>query len=152
MEMTESINPQYGIPSSLPPTREIDNSVAHSQIRPMILNENERRLAIANSLRYFPKEWHSILGPEFLQELDKFGHIYMFRFRPVQPIKAKPLSEYTCNSAKAASIMLMIQNNLDPNVAQYPHELITYGGNGAVFQNWAQYLCLLYTSPSPRDS
>ncbi|MBJ28726.1 MAG: urocanate hydratase [Euryarchaeota archaeon] len=138
--MTDSINSPYGIPSSLPPAREIDNSVAHAPIRPMILNENERRLAIANSLRYFPKKWHSILAPEFLEELDKFGHIYMFRFRPAHTIKAKPLSEYTCNSTKAASIMLMIQNNLDPDVAQYPHELITYGGNGAVFQNWAQYL------------
>ena len=130
----------YGIPSSLPSTREIDQSVPHAPIRPMLLNENERRLAIENSLRYFPKEWHQVLGPEFLSELDKLGHIYMHRFRPKQPIKAMPLSSYSANSVKAASIMLMIQNNLDSRVAQYPHELITYGGNGAVFQNWAQYL------------
>ena len=130
----------YGIPSSLPSTSEIDQSVPHAPIRPMLLNENERRLAIENSLRYFPKEWHQVLGPEFLSELDKLGHIYMHRFRPKQPIKAMPLSSYSANSVKAASIMLMIQNNLDSRVAQYPHELITYGGNGAVFQNWAQYL------------
>ena len=130
----------YGIPSSLPSTREIDQSVPHAPIRPMLLNENERRLAIENSLRYFPKEWHQVLGPEFLSELDKLGHIYMHRFRPKQPIKAMPLSSYSANSVKAASIMLMIQNNLDSRVAQYPHELITYGGNGSVFQNWAQYL------------
>lgn len=133
-------NSPYGIPSSLPSTSEIDQSVPHAPIRPMLLNENERRLAIENSLRYFPKEWHQVLGPEFLSELDKLGHIYMHRFRPKQPIKAMPLSSYSANSVKAASIMLMIQNNLDPRVAQYPHELITYGGNGAVFQNWAQYL------------
>ena len=130
----------YGIPSSLPSTSEIDQSVPHAPIRPMLLNENERRLAIENSLRYFPKEWHKVLGPEFLSELDKLGHIYMHRFRPKQPIKAMPVSNYPSNSVKAASIMLMIQNNLDSSVAQYPHELITYGGNGAVFQNWAQYL------------
>tara|TARA_Y100000766_G_scaffold285010_1_gene305871 strand:+ start:6018 stop:8033 length:2016 start_codon:yes stop_codon:yes gene_type:complete len=130
----------YGIPSSLPSTSEIDQSVPHAPIRPMLLNENERRLAIENSLRYFPKEWHQVLGPEFLSELDKLGHIYMHRFRPKQPIKAMPLSSYSANSVKAASIMLMIQNNLDSRVAQYPHELITYGGNGSVFQNWAQYL------------
>ena len=133
-------NSPYGIPSSLPSTSEIDQSVPHAPIRPMLLNENERRLAIENSLRYFPKEWHQVLGPEFLSELDKLGHIYMHRFRPKQPIKAMPLSSYSANSVKAASIMLMIQNNLDSRVAQYPHELITYGGNGAVFQNWAQYL------------
>ena len=138
--MKQMNNSPYGIPSSLPSTSEIDQSVPHAPIRPMLLNENERRLAIENSLRYFPKEWHQVLGPEFLSELDKLGHIYMHRFRPKQPIKAMPLSSYSANSVKAASIMLMIQNNLDSRVAQYPHELITYGGNGAVFQNWAQYL------------
>ena len=138
--MKQINNSPYGIPSSLPPTSEVDQSVPHAPIRPMLLNENERRLAIENSLRYFPKEWHQILGPEFLSELDNLGHIYMHRFRPKQPIKAMPLSSYSANSVKAASIMLMIQNNLDSSVAQYPHELITYGGNGAVFQNWAQYL------------
>jgi urocanate hydratase len=129
-----------GIPEELPPVREIDNSVPHAPKRPQVLDENDRRLAIANSLRYFPKEWHHVLAQEFLDELDRFGHIYMHRFRPNYEMHARPISEYQCNSKKAASIMLMIQNNLDPNVAQYPHELITYGGNGAVFQNWAQYL------------
>ncbi len=138
--MKQNINTPYGIPSALPSPSEIDQSVPHAPIRPMLLNENERRLAIENSLRYFPKEWHTILGPEFLSELDELGHIYMHRFRPKQPIKAMPISNYASNSVKAASIMLMIQNNLDSSVAQYPHELITYGGNGAVFQNWAQYL------------
>jgi len=138
--MKQNINTPYGIPSALPSPSEIDQSVPHAPIRPMLLNEKERRLAIENSLRYFPKEWHTILGPEFLSELDELGHIYMHRFRPKQPIKAMPISNYASNSVKAASIMLMIQNNLDSSVAQYPHELITYGGNGAVFQNWAQYL------------
>jgi len=138
--MKQNNNSPYGIPNALPSPSEIDQSVPHAPIRPMLLNENERRLAIENSLRYFPKEWHPILGPEFLSELDELGHIYMHRFRPKQPIKAMPISNYPSNSVKAASIMLMIQNNLDSSVAQYPHELITYGGNGAVFQNWAQYL------------
>ena len=129
-----------GIPNELPPIREVDNSVPHAPKRPQVLNENERRLAIENSLRYFPKEWHHALATEFLDELDRLGHIYMHRFRPDYEMYARPISEYRCNSKKAASIMLMIQNNLDPKVAQYPHELITYGGNGGVFQNWAQYL------------
>ena len=129
-----------GIPNELPPIREVDNSVPHAPKRPQVLDENERRLAIENSLRYFPKEWHHALATEFLDELDRLGHIYMHRFRPDYEMYARPISEYRCNSNKAASIMLMIQNNLDPNVAQYPHELITYGGNGGVFQNWAQYL------------
>ena len=129
-----------GIPNELPPTSEVDNSVPHAPKRPQVLDENERRLAIENSLRYFPKEWHNVLATEFLDELDRLGHIYMHRFRPDYEMYARPISEYRCNSKKAASIMLMIQNNLDPKVAQYPHELITYGGNGGVFQNWAQYL------------
>ena len=129
-----------GIPNELPPTSEVDNSVPHAPKRPQVLDENERRLAIENSLRYFPKEWHNVLATEFLDELDRLGHIYMHRFRPDYEMYARPISEYKCNSKKAASIMLMIQNNLDPKVAQYPHELITYGGNGGVFQNWAQYL------------
>ena len=129
-----------GIPNELPPIREVDNSVPHAPKRPQVLDENERRLAIENSLRYFPKEWHHALATEFLDELDRLGHIYMHRFRPDYEMYARPISEYKCNSKKAASIMLMIQNNLDPKVAQYPHELITYGGNGGVFQNWAQYL------------
>ena len=129
-----------GMPNELPPIREVDNSVPHAPKRPQVLDENERRLAIENSLRYFPKEWHHALATEFLDELDRLGHIYMHRFRPDYEMYARPISEYKCNSKKAASIMLMIQNNLDPKVAQYPHELITYGGNGGVFQNWAQYL------------
>ena len=129
-----------GIPNELPPIREVDNSVPHAPKRPQVLDENERRLAIENSLRYFPKEWHHALATEFLDELDRLGHIYMHRFRPDYEMYARPISEYKCNSKKAASIMLMIQNNLDPKVAQYQHELITYGGNGGVFQNWAQYL------------
>ena len=130
----------YGIPNELPPFREIDDSVPHAPKRPQVLDEKERRLAIENSLRYFPKDWHHILGPEFLEELERLGHIYMHRFRPNYDMFARPISQYRCNSKKAASIMLMIQNNLDPKVAQYPHELITYGGNGGVFQHWAQYL------------
>ena len=109
--MKQNINTPYGIPSALPSPSEIDQSVPHAPIRPMLLNEKERRLAIENSLRYFPKEWHTILGPEFLSELDELGHIYMHRFRPKQPIKAMPISNYPSNSVKAASIMLMIQNN-----------------------------------------
>jgi len=129
-----------GIPKELPPIREIDESVPHAPKRPQVLDKNERRLAIENALRYFPKEWHNVLALEFLEELDQLGHIYMHRFRPTYEMYARPIAEYQCNSEKAASIMLMIQNNLDPNVAQYPHELVTYGGNGGVFQNWAQYL------------
>jgi len=141
-----------GIPDELPPIRELDNSVPHAPKRPQVLDENERRLAIENSLRYFPKDWHHLLAPEFLDELDRLGHIYMHRFRPNYEMFARPISEYRCNSTKAASIMLMIQNNLDPNVAQYPHELITYGGNGGVFQNWAQYLITIdYLSKMKED-
>ena len=141
-----------GIPDDLPPIRELDNSVPHAPKRPQVLDEKERRLAIENSLRYFPKDWHHLLAPEFLDELDRLGHIYMHRFRPNYEMFARPISEYRCNSAKAASIMLMIQNNLDPNVAQYPHELITYGGNGGVFQNWAQYLITMdYLSKMKED-
>jgi len=141
-----------GIPDELPPLREMDNSVPHAPKRPQVLNENERRLAIENSLRYFPKEWHNVLATEFLDELDSLGHIYMHRFRPDYEMYARPISEYRCNSMKAATIMLMIQNNLDPKVAQYPHELVTYGGNGGVFQNWAQYLITMeYLSKMRED-
>ena len=140
-----------GIPSELPPNRGIDNSVPHAPIRPQVLEEKERRLAIENSLRYFPNHWHDVLAPEFLDELDRFGHIYMHRFRPNYEMHARPLTEYQCNSDKAGSIMLMIQNNLDPKVAQYPHELITYGGNGGVFQNWAQYLITMQYLSEMRD-
>ena len=141
-----------GIPNELPPIRELDNSVPHAPKRPQVLDENERRLAIENSLRYFPKDWHHVLAPEFLDELNRLGHIYMHRFRPDYEMYARPISEYRSNTNKAASIMLMIQNNLDPKVAQYPHELITYGGTGGVFQNWAQYLITMeYLSKMRED-
>ena len=141
-----------GIPNELPPIRELDNSVPHAPKRPQVLDENERRLAIENSLRYFPKDWHHVLAPEFLDELNRLGHIYMHRFRPDYEMYARPISEYPSNTNKASSIMLMIQNNLDPKVAQYPHELITYGGTGGVFQNWAQYLITMeYLSKMRED-
>ena len=141
-----------GIPNELPPIREMDNSVPHAPKRPQVLDENERRLAIENSLRYFPKDWHHVLAPEFLDELNRLGHIYMHRFRPDYEMYARPISEYLSNTNKASSIMLMIQNNLDPKVAQYPHELITYGGTGGVFQNWAQYLITMeYLSKMRED-
>ena len=141
-----------GIPNELPPIRELDNSVPHAPKRPQVLDENERRLAIENSLRYFPKDWHHVLAPEFLDELNRLGHIYMHRFRPDYEMYARPISAYRSNTDKAASIMLMIQNNLDPKVAQYPHELITYGGTGGVFQNWAQYLITMeYLSKMRED-
>src|SRR5690606_10216972 len=111
------------------------------------LSPEEKKLALTNALRYFPKEWHSELAGEFLTELREFGRIYMYRFMPDYEIFARPISEYPAKSHQAAAIMLMIQNNLDPAVAQHPWELITYGGNGAVFQNWAQYLlCMKYLS------
>ncbi len=141
-----------GIPKELPPLRKLDDSVPHAPIRPQVLDQKERRLAIENALRYFPKGWHDVLASEFLEELDQLGHIYMHRFRPNYEIKARPLSDYKCNSEKAACIMLMIHNNLDPKVAQFPHELITYGGNGGVFQNWAQYLITMnYLSTMEED-
>ncbi|MXV37584.1 urocanate hydratase [Flavobacteriaceae bacterium Ap0902] len=131
---------QQGIPSELPQPQTRNENVPHAPIRKKILNEAERKLAIENALRYFPKEWHETLAPEFAEELDTYGRIYMYRFRPTYDMYARPISEYPGKSEQAKSIMLMIQNNLDPAVAQHPDELITYGGNGAVFQNWAQYL------------
>ena len=106
----------------------------------MVLDETEKRLAIKNALRYFPPEWHEELASDFIDELERFGHIYMHRFRPNYPMFARHISDYGAETESAAAIMLMIQNNLDPDVAQYPHELVTYGTNGSVFQNWAQYL------------
>jgi len=138
--MVSIIDFSIGIPLELPDPKPIDDSVAHAPNRPEVLSESERRLAIENSLRYFPVEWHEELGKEFLAELDELGHIYMHRFRPDSEIRARPISEYGANSTSAAAIMMMIQNNLDTAVAQFPHELITYGANGSVFQNWAQYL------------
>ncbi|CAI8217443.1 MAG: Urocanate hydratase [Methanobacteriota archaeon] len=129
-----------GIPDLLPPTSSIDESVDHAPARRSILDSSGEKLAIRNALRYFPSGWHQILAPEFLNELRTFGRIYMHRFRPLDvPMRAHPLDQYPARSSHAAAIMHMIQNNLDPAVAQFPHELITYGGNGAVFQNWAQY-------------
>lgn len=129
-----------GIPSELPAKADLDNKVSHAPKRKAILSPEEEKLAIRNALRYFPKEWHNELAAEFLEELRTYGRIYMYRFRPHYEMYARPISAYPAKSQQAAAIMLMIQNNLDPAVAQHPHELITYGGNGAVFQNWAQYL------------
>lgn len=131
---------QAGIPDILPNLKPIDHSVSHAPKRKEILTDAEKELAVRNALRYFPKEHHPILAKEFAQELQDYGRIYMHRFRPDYEFYARPISEYPAKCEQAASIMLMIQNNLDPAVAQHPHELITYGGNGAVFQNWAQYL------------
>lgn len=129
-----------GIPDSLPEPPAYDKAVNHAPKRKDILNREEKQLAIRNALRYFPKSLHAALAPEFAEELRTYGRIYMHRFRPDYPIHARHLDEYPHRSKQAAAIMLMLQNNLDHAVAQHPHELITYGGNGAVFQNWAQYL------------
>ena len=134
------IDYSVGIPADLPPSKPLDHSVPHAPSRPQVLDNSEMRLAIQNALRYFPTEWHEELAPEFLNELVQFGHIYMHRFRPDYEMYARHISEYGAETESAAAMMLMIQNNLDPDVAQYPHELVTYGTNGSVFQNWAQYL------------
>jgi len=131
---------EEGIPDVLPVLRAYENSVNHAPKRKEILSEFERELALRNALRYFDVKHHEILLPEFAEELKTYGRIYMYRFRPSYEMYARPISEYPGKCEQAKSIMLMIQNNLDPAVAQHPHELITYGGNGAVFQNWAQYL------------
>jgi len=131
---------RQGIPAELPPPRDRDPNVPHAPRRKDILSQEEKKLALRNALRYFPAHWHAELAPEFLDELQSYGRIYMYRFKPDYPMYARPISEYPARSREAAAIMLMIQNNLDPRVAQHPEELITYGGNGAVFQNWAQYL------------
>lgn len=129
-----------GIPIELPPKRERSVTVSHAPKRKDILSLEEKKLAVRNALRYFSKQWHSELSEEFIKELNDFGRIYMYRFKPAYDMYARPIEAYPANTPQAASIMLMIQNNLDPAVAQHPEELITYGGNGAVFQNWAQYL------------
>jgi urocanate hydratase len=130
-----------GIPDHLPAYTGRDPKMQHAPVRSISsLSIEERRLALANALRYFPASMHEELAPEFAQELIAYGRIYMYRFRPVYDMHSRPLDQYPARSRHAAAIMLMIQNNLDPLVAKYPHELITYGGNGAVFQNWAQYL------------
>jgi len=138
---------RQGIPSELPSSKTWNATINHAPKRKEILSTNEKKLAIANALRYFPKEQHAILAKEFTQELKDFGRIYMFRYMPENPIYARPIDQYPGNSLQAKAIMLMIQNNLDHRVAQHPHELITYGGNGAVFQNWIQYrLVMQYLS------
>lgn len=128
-----------GIPSELPNAKPYDSTVNHAPRRKDILTDEEKKLALRNALRYFPPELHKHLLPEFRDELLKYGRIYMYRYRPDYEMYARPIDEYPFRSKQAAAIMLMIQNNLNPEVAQHPHELITYGGNGAVFQNWAQY-------------
>ena len=128
-----------GIPEELPEIKEYDKSINHAPKRKDILTKEEKRLAIKNALRYFPERHHAQLAQEFYEELEKYGRIYMYRFRPSYPMYARPIDEYPAKSRQAAAIMLMIQNNLDPAVAQHPHELIIYGGNGAIFQNWAPY-------------
>lgn len=128
-----------GIPVELPPAKPLDGSVSHAPKRKDILTAEEKKLAIRNALRYFDIRHHAVLAKEFLYELQTYGRIYMYRFRPDYAMHARPIQDYPHKSLQAAAIMLMVQNNLDPEVAQHPHELITYGGNGAVFQNWAQY-------------
>ena len=136
-----------GIPHVLPEPQAYDNSVSHAPKRKDILSAEDKKLALQNALRYFPKEQHAQLLPEFAQELKDYGRIYMYRLRPRYAMHARHIDEYPHRSKQAAAIMMMIQNNLDPAVAQHPHELITYGGNGAVFQNWAQYrLAMQYLS------
>ncbi|MDX2445046.1 MAG: urocanate hydratase [Bacteroidales bacterium] len=131
---------RQGIPKNLPDPKSWDTNVSHAPARADLLSKEEKKLALKNALRYFDKRHHDTLAKEFAQELKDYGRIYMYRFRPDYEITARSLNEYPHKSVQAASIMLMLSNNLDNAVAQHPHELITYGGNGAVFQNWAQYL------------
>jgi len=131
---------RQGIPDTLPPAPEYDTTINHAPRRKDILSAEEKRLALRNALRYFPRHLHKELATEFADELNRYGRIYMYRFRPAYAMHARAIDDYPARCRQAAAIMMMIQNNLDPAVAQHPHELITYGGNGAVFQNWAQYL------------
>ena len=124
-----------GIPDDLPLERTLDPERSHAPVRKPILTKQEEHLALKNALRYFPAKHHAILAPEFANELKTLGRIYMHRFRPTYAMKARPIADYPAQCQQAAGIMLMVQNNLDPAVAQHPHELITYGGNGSVFQN-----------------
>ena len=136
-----------GIPDTLPAPKPYDKTINHAPKRKDILTNEEKVLALKNALRYFPTKHHKTLSKEFMEELKRYGRIYMYRYRPDYEMKARPIEEYPARSRQAAAIMLMIQNNLDKAVAQHPHELITYGGNGAVFQNWAQYrLTMQYLS------
>ncbi len=144
-KMTDTINAfqteiKTGIPKELPALKQIPENANRAPKRKDILSPEEKKLALRNALRYFPAKWHRKLSAEFIQELEDYGRIYMYRFKPEYEIKARAISEYPAKSKQTAAIMLMIHNNLDPDVAQHPYELITYGGNGAVFQNWAQYL------------
>ena len=133
-----------GIPKVLPTKSAYPLDANRAPKRKDILSIEEKQLAVRNALRYFPKDWHQVLALEFAEELKEYGRIYMYRFKPDYKIYARPLTEYAAKSSQAAAIMLMVQNNLDPTVAQHPEELITYGGNGAVFQNWAQYLLVMH--------
>ncbi len=143
---------QAGIPSILPDYPPEETGISHAPPRRQVLDQAGRKLALRNALRYFPAHMHEVLAPEFAKELAVDGRIYMRRFRPQYPMFARPISEYPARCVEAAAIMHMIQNNLDPAVAQHPHELITYGGNGTVFQNWAQYLLTMkYLSELERD-
>ncbi len=136
-----------GIPDVLPAPKPYDAAINHAPKRKDILTPEEKKLAIKNALRYFPAKHHRELAAEFADELKRYGRIYMYRLRPDYEMYARPIDEYPARSRQAAAIMLMINNNLDKAVAQHPHELITYGGNGAVFQNWAQYrLAMKYLS------
>ena len=136
-----------GIPDNLPEPKAYDTDINHAPKRKDILSPEQKALALKNALRYFPEKHHKVLAEEFARELHDYGRIYMYRFRPDYEMKARPIDHYPAKSRQAAAIMLMIQNNLDKAVAQHPHELITYGGNGAVFQNWAQYrLTMKYLS------
>ena len=136
-----------GIPEKLPELQAYDTEINHAPKRKDILTPEQKKLDLRNALRYFPKRLHAALAPEFAEELKKYGRIYMYRYRPKYEMYARPIDEYPARSRQAAAIMLMIQNNLDPRVAQHPHELIIYGGNGAIFQNWAQYrLVMKYLS------
>jgi urocanate hydratase len=132
-----------GIPAQIPEVKAYDTDVNHAPKRKKILSSEEEILALKNALRYFEPQHHATLLPEFKQELEDYGRIYMYRFRPDYKIYARPINDYPGKSEQAKAIMLMIQNNLDHAVAQHPHELITYGGNGAVFQNWAQYRLIM---------
>lgn len=143
---------KQGIPTELPPAKPYLEGLNRAPKRKDILTNDEKQLAVRNALRYFPKAWHKELAAEFAQELKDFGRIYMYRFKPNYELKARSVNDYPAKCQQAAAIMLMIDNNLDPAVAQHPEELITYGGNGAVFQNWAQYLLAMkYLSEMAED-
>lgn len=143
---------KQGIPSVLPDSRPLNPQISHAPKRKEILSPREKELALRNALRYFPKDWHAELLEEFAAELKAYGRVYMYRFRPTYELYARGIDEYPGQCEQAKAIMLMIQNNLDPKVAQHPEELITYGGNGAVFQNWAQYsLVMKYLAEMTED-